>query len=545
VKRAAIYARVSTDDQRDNYSILSQVAACVHYAEKRSYTIVGDQFVDVQTGRSVAVIDDDVVKAYVDDYTSRELSRPALDAAFEYLETIGYDVLIVYAIDRLARDPYIRQTLEKQLEKHGAKVEYVSGNYDDTPEGDVRKDLDATFAKWENAKRVERCNRGKMRKAERGLFVSGRAPYGYVIDKEAYGGLAVNEEQAEVVRRIFQMFVEENKSIRQVGETLTREGVQPPLGGKKWAKSSLHKLLKNSIYVGRGFYNRHKRIRGRLERNGRDQWVEYSTTPIVNQWLFDEAQRRLAENKKKRRRQPKRFYLMSGMVFCGKCERPYHAQTRPAGKRRRKNDAQSYRHRAKQGHCSNHEISARILEPIVWEELTKVFLEPERLERGYEDALAQQEKTTERQRAHLETLRLRAQNLDMMRHNLTAAYVDPEIAMAKAEYLEHKVKVEDDLSRVQREIRQIEKELANTPTPADLETFEAFASSIRAILTGPDAATPQVKRQVLETLRIKVYVFKENKELTIEGWFGSPIDGISYTTRSRCESQRPPPPRRA
>ena len=148
-ERAIIYARVSTDIQRENYSIPSQVKAAITYAKDRNYSIVGDQYVDLKTGKD-SLIGNGSIAAYVDQYTSLELSRPSLDAAIDYLEKQGFDVLMVYALDRLARDPYIRQTIEREIEARGARVEYVSGNYDKTPEGEVRKDLEATFAKWEN-----------------------------------------------------------------------------------------------------------------------------------------------------------------------------------------------------------------------------------------------------------------------------------------------------------------------------------------------------------------------------------------------------------
>jgi len=94
-KRAAIYGRVSTDVQRDNYSIPSQIAEAVKYAHMRRYTIVGDQFVDPDTGLDT-VSGNGAIPAYVDDYTSRELSRPSLDRALIYLETTGFDVLDVH-----------------------------------------------------------------------------------------------------------------------------------------------------------------------------------------------------------------------------------------------------------------------------------------------------------------------------------------------------------------------------------------------------------------------------------------------------------------
>ena len=242
-KRAAIYARVSTDLQRDNYSIPSQIAECLKYAAKRGYLVVGDQYIDPITGQDTKHCDF-AVPAFVDDFPSREISRPSLDACLNYLETVGFDILIVHALDRLARDPYIRQTIEMDFNKLGVKIEYAIGSYDESPEGEVRKDLDATFAKWENAKRVERCNRGKMRKAQNGLFVAGRAPYGYKIDKNVPGGLVIVESEADVVKTIFHLYVEEKMSIRQITKFLTSEGISPPLGGKTWGKSTVPKILR-------------------------------------------------------------------------------------------------------------------------------------------------------------------------------------------------------------------------------------------------------------------------------------------------------------
>ena len=168
-KRAAIYGRVSTDDQRSNYSIPTQIAACCDYARDR-YSIVGDHFVDATTGQDAQPDAPGAVRADVDDYSSRDISRPALDAALSFAERVGFDVLIVHALDRLARDPYIRQTLEHEFTAHGVKVEFVLGNDDESAEGEVRKDLDATFGKWENAKRVERSNRAKLARRKTGYM---------------------------------------------------------------------------------------------------------------------------------------------------------------------------------------------------------------------------------------------------------------------------------------------------------------------------------------------------------------------------------------
>ena len=163
------------------------------YASMRGYTLVGDRFVNPDDGRDA----DQGIPAFVDDFTSTELHRPGFDACLNYLDRFGFDVLLVHAIDRLARDPFNRQVLEREVNARGARVEYVLGNYDEFPEGEVRKDLDATFAKWENAKRVERSNRGKKRKAEMGKFVGGKTSYGYKLNKEAPEGLKYTNPKRE------------------------------------------------------------------------------------------------------------------------------------------------------------------------------------------------------------------------------------------------------------------------------------------------------------------------------------------------------------
>src|SRR3990172_5513863 len=128
-KRAAIYARVSTDIQRENYSIPTQISDMLEHAKLEGYSLVGDQYVDSVTGKDTTKREDAIL-AFVDDYTSTELSRPALDAALLFLETTGFDVLLVHAIDRLARDPYFRQTIEREFMARGARVDYILGNYD-------------------------------------------------------------------------------------------------------------------------------------------------------------------------------------------------------------------------------------------------------------------------------------------------------------------------------------------------------------------------------------------------------------------------------
>lgn len=525
-KRAAIYTRVSTDDQRGNYSIPTQLAACLQFARSKGYSVVGNLHVDPDTGADCRP-GNGSVPAFVDDYTSRELSRPSLDAALAYVETVGFDVLIVHALDRLARDPYIRQTLELEFGKRSCKVEYVLGNYDESAEGEVRKDLDATFAKWENAKRVERSTRGKLGKAQRGLFVSGCPPFGYRIDPHATGGLAIEEQEGDIVQRIFTLYAVDGLSIRGIAAKLTDEGTRTRTGSTHWAMSTVAKILANPTYVGQCFYNKLNTTGKRLLKRDAAQWIQIDTLPIVDDEVFTEAQRRLAENRDLRRRKTRRFYLLTGMLFCAECEKPYVAQTKQAGSSGLKIDKAFYRHRVKQGHCINRMLSGNRLESIVWSEILKFLIQPTRLRDGHEQSLIQQQTAAARTRAQLEKLRKDTERIEQMRRNLNAAYIDPEISMRKTDFLVQKAQLDEELDVTLSKIAAAEKELSQFMYIIGSRELEVFSARVRNVYQNKEM-TAEEKRRTLEDLHTKVLVSTDGR-IRLDGWVKT--DWLSTT---RC-----------
>jgi site-specific DNA recombinase len=405
-------------------------------------------------------------------------------------------------------------------------VEYVLGNYEASPEGEVRKDLDATFAKWENLVRVERSRRGKRGKATKGLFVAGRVPFGYELDENSFAGLAINEKQAETVRLIFRLYTTEGESIRGIAEILSERGIKTYSGKTEWAKSSVARILGNGTYAGTLYYNRTKRTAKGQEDRPIDEWIEIQVTPIVEPALFAEAQRRLKRNRMVRRRKPKRFYMLSGMVFCPECGRPFSAETKPAGKHRRKNDAKSYRHRAAEGHCRNQIISARRLEPLVWNKIVNILLDPENLKSGYKSSLEQQKATHNRHRRRLEVLKRASHKIEQKRDKLLKAYLDPDIQLTKTEFLKQREQLDHEAANTDDEIQAMEEQLSAFELPPEYETIELFAREIREQLETAGSLKPQDKRKILELLHVKVFIAEDGK-IWLEGWFDTETHGLS------------------
>ena len=526
-KRAAIYARVSTDMQRDNFSIPSQVSESVKYASSKRYTLVGSQFVDPETGRDVTGDFPGAIPVFADDYTSRELSRPSLDASLYFLEKHGFDVIIVHALDRLARDPYIRQTLEREFNNRGARVEYVLGAYEESPEGEIRKDLDATFAKWENAKRVERSMRGKKKKADSGKWVAGIVTLGYQADPHAKGGLAIVPEQAELVRKIFHLYVEENRSIREIARIMEQDGHISYKGNTEWAKTSINRILVNTTYVGYYFFNKSKRMGNKRIFNDRDDWIRVGCDPIIELATFEKVQKRMKHNKAFIRKHPSRTYLLSGMVFCMDCNRPYLAQTYNGNKKYRKKETQSYRHRLNAGHCMNKQIGARVLEPIVWEQVLEILLNPAALLEGYKQSLEAQRASQSRKLAQIQTLEKALHKAKMIRQNLNSAYLDPDIDMSKSEYMDQKVQLDQEAQTIESDLEGLRAHITDIPEPVSVEALERFADELLEELFAEGEITLERQRRLFEMMHLKVNLHPSGN-VKIDGWFNVPEhDGLS------------------
>ncbi len=541
--RALIYERVSSDPQRDNYTPAERVQACYKYALEHGHTLVGERWVDAETAYDAAPGTPGAIPAYVDDYTGLKLDRPAFNELLEYARQVGFDVLIVHHIDRLSRDPYDRETAERLLGGLGVEVKYVLGDYAEGAHGRAHKRLDSMVAEMENERRRERTLMGKLGKAKRGLFVAGMAPYGYEIDKRAPGGLRVIPHEAEIVRRVFDMYVHEGISIRAIARRLTEEGVLPPKGGKTWGMSSVRRILRNQAYAGVTYYNMRVVKGKKIQLRDRSEWIEIRVTPVLEEGLFWEAQHRLEHSRDRVRRTPRRFYLLRGLVICDECGKSYGAQTGRAGLNKRKTDAPAYRHRKRHGHCLNRHISARLLDAAVWEKLTGKLLDRETLRKGYMDAAEAQRAAEQRQRAELETLVQATERMHQRIDRLVELYTDPDprAMMSKEEYLSRREPLDRELRSLEDRIQAVEAALASIPSEDKFEDYLEYVIQVCEGLSDGRILTPEEKRQILEALHVRVYISADWK-IRIEGWHGEarPIEGLLNPPSGHCD---PPLPR--
>jgi site-specific DNA recombinase len=196
MRRAALYARVSTDRQEKEQTIESQLAAITRYADEQGF-------------RHTAAL------TYKDDgYSGSWLDRPGLDELRDHAREGRFDVVVVLCPDRLARRYAYQVLLLEELKRAGIEVHFCERPIRDTPDDQLLMQIQGAIAEYERAKLLERCRRGRLHRARQGELAPPSTPYGYTYSARKYGGdgqIRVNEEEAAMVRQVFAWYAEEGE----------------------------------------------------------------------------------------------------------------------------------------------------------------------------------------------------------------------------------------------------------------------------------------------------------------------------------------------
>jgi site-specific DNA recombinase len=375
--------------------------------------------------------------------------------------------------------------------------------------------------------------------------------YGYALNVEVFGGLEIIPEQAEVVRNIYRLYVEERMSIRAIVRHLDDFGYSPSRKGTAWAKTTVNRILDNSTYAGYFYYNKFKRLDlKRIELRPRHEWIRIECQAIVDPEIYEKAQIIKDQNRVRSRKQVSRFYMLSGMVICSECERPYLSQTllpsvtpAPEGRQHRKHESQCYRHRLRAGHCLNRQISAKLLENIVWEKALNILKDPDALIEGYNQSLEQQAITFQKKRNLIATLDQNLLKIRAKKQNLNAAYLDPDIEMSKQEFLEYKGKLEEETKIIEEDLAIKRREMDNVPLPADVEILKKFAAEIVRGIEPIEKLSRQKKREILQIMHVTALISPEG-DVKLDGWFNvaeqQEKDGLSTSSSARYARQPQP-----
>jgi len=325
VLRAALYARVSSEQQALQCAIDSQVVA-------------------IQERMRADGVSWEAELSFIDDgYSGSTLVWPALERLRDIAWAGGFQRLYVHSPDRLARKYAWQVLLLEELQRSGIEVIFLNRSIGVSPEEDLLLQMQGMIAEYERAKIMERSRRGKRHAARRGsVNVLTSAPYGYrYIDKHAGGGQAQYQvvlEEARVVKQMFEWVGLERVSIREVERRLRKRKI-PSAKRQTWHAFTIRKLLTNPAYTGTTFFGKFRmgerrppRVRPArgMPEHPKNPTSRYPTAPedqipipvpaLVSEELFNAVREQLAENRKRYRQQPASpGYLLQGLIECGCC----------------------------------------------------------------------------------------------------------------------------------------------------------------------------------------------------------------------------------
>jgi DNA invertase Pin-like site-specific DNA recombinase len=357
--RCAVYTRKSTEEGLDQ-----------EYNSIDAQRDAGHAYIASQRNEGWIAVSDD----YDDPaYSGGNMERPALQRLLSDIESGKIDVVIIYKIDRLTRSLADFSRMVEVFEQHRVSFVSVTQNFNTTTSmGRLMLNILLSFAQFEREVTGERIRDKIAASKRKGMWMGGIPPLGYDVDNRR---LVPNEREANIIRHIFQRFVELGSSTMLVKE-LKLDGVTSKSWttqdgkvheGKPIDKSLIYKVLNNRTYLGE---LRHK-----------DQWYQAEHPPIIERDLWDKVHAILATNGRVRGNatRAKVPYLLKGIVFGndGRALSPWHT-TKKNGRR--------YRYYIPQRDAKEHagasglpRLPAAELESAVLDQLRAILRAPELL----------------------------------------------------------------------------------------------------------------------------------------------------------------------
>jgi site-specific DNA recombinase len=384
MRPAAIYARVSSDRQKEEHTIESQVEALIEHAETAGYIVPSDWiFKD-------------------EGYSGSTLVRPGLERLRDLACEGQVDTLLIYSPDRLSRKYAYQVLLTEEFSRNGVDVVFIKSPKATTPEEELLLQFQGMIAEYERAQIIERSRRGKRHRAKTGsVSVLSGAPYGYQYVKKTDGLAAyykIIEQEAEIVCQVYRLYTEDGFSIAGIVRWLNDKDIPTRKRLSKWERTTVWAMLRNPAYKGTACYGKtetteRKKITRPLRKRGgfsprcsanverpKKDWIEIPVPAIVSPDVFSRAQERLEENKRYSQRRTKEPTLLQGMMACNKCGYAYYRTSTRTSKRKiyyyrcLGSDNYRYENGAK---CNSKPIRQDYLDGIVWNQVIRLLEDPD------------------------------------------------------------------------------------------------------------------------------------------------------------------------
>ena len=395
MRTAAIYARVSSEQQREAHTIASQTTALIEWA---------------------STLDLEVPKAWIvedEGYSGATLERPGLERVRDLAAEGQIQAVLVYSPDRLSRKYAYQILLIEELARQGVETRFLNAPQGATAEDQLLVQFQGMIAEYERAQILERSRRGKRHRARAGeISVLSGAPYGYrYIRKsdEAPASYAVSETEARVVQQVYESYTVAGWSIGAITRWLNEHGVATRKPGTRWERSMVWAMLRNPAYRGTACFGKTRvaprqrvtralRARGGMTtRNSanherpREDWIEIPVPALIDEPTFARAQELLHENEVRSRRRTIAPSLVQGLVSCRRCGYALSRTSTRSSARLihyyRCIGSDAWRHLGGP-RCDNRPVRQDLLDQIVWTEVIRLLEDPALIQHELDRRLA-------------------------------------------------------------------------------------------------------------------------------------------------------------
>jgi site-specific DNA recombinase len=518
---AAYYARVSSERQEKNNTILSQISELEKRIREDKYEII-DEFKFIDNG-----------------YTGSNLVRPALEKLRDKVSEGQIDKIYIHSPDRLSRKYAYQMILLEEFKKYGAEIIFLNYQSSDTPESNLLLHVQAVIAEYEREKIMERNRRGKIHAAKmEKISVLSKAPYGYrYIDKHRGNGQAfyeVHAQQAEVIQKIFYWVGYERVSLLEVCRRLGKMEILSPSGRPSWNRNVVWAMLKNPAYKGKAAFGKTRNVpklprlrpyKGSIEQPKqnyhskkieKESWIYISVPMIIDEVLFDSVQEQLEENRKIAARIGKKgaTYLLQGLVVCKRCGYAYCGKTVKSHYISKHNIKKVYIskfyactdscHRGRNKTCNSKQIGGDTLEIAVWEEVKNLLENPDRILNEYQRRISELGKSPlDKNRDYLEKEGNKLKRgISRLIDSYSQEYIDNDEFEPRIKEMKKRLKIIEDKNKEMKDQKNLEIELSSV-----ISNLEDFSSCIEQ---GLENLEWHAKRDIIRTLVKRIEIDQED-----------------------------------
>ncbi len=524
MKKAALYARVSTGLQEKEKTIESQIAEL-----KRQISSHGNV----------------LTKEYIDDgHSGAYMDRPGLEQLRKDLKTNLFDTIYFLVADRIARAVAYQNIIIGEILKNNKGLVINGKDYIHNPENEFTLTVLGAVSQLERAKIMERHSRGKMHKLRMGQSIgSGHTTYGYTyIPKDKIpGSFVINKEEAKGVKYIFKAYAIDKLSRSAIIRHLENHNI-PTKHKTVWDNTKVKNVITNSSYIGIKYYNTRKIVRqpsnplrklkyGKEVFNDRSEWMPVKVPPIISKNLFEKAQQRLKENREKYKN-PKETQLLSNLIKCGVCGWAYSGYKRLVKRYREKDGKYKWNEEIKPRvgyictrnihqkvhsktinitRCNNPEIVTHKLDSCVWNILTETMADPLNLKQYLPGLKIKENKDKARTELRLQNLEYKINKLTSEKNNLLKSYIGGEIS--REAYAKKAVLSDQEIINARAERTELINKIPNLHQGETVETsIENYCKSIKNKLrkcndfnSKRQLALEHIQKIVFTNGQVKVY----------------------------------------